>query len=68
MKKILVLIALIFPNFLEACPVEVALTFDDLPFVETPEGYSRLKLVEDIVAVLAKHLASREHNVFAKSL
>lgn len=42
---------------LKAEPVEVALTFDDLPWVweNPPEGHANRDLVQDIIRVLAKH-------------
>ncbi|MCX6125088.1 MAG: polysaccharide deacetylase family protein [Proteobacteria bacterium] len=51
-----IFLALFSPS-LRAEPVQVAITFDDLPWVweNPPTGYSNKKLIQDIVAVLAKH-------------
>jgi peptidoglycan-N-acetylglucosamine deacetylase len=45
-----------FSTIAQARTIEVALTFDDLPFVSpTPPGQDRTQLIKDIIAVLRKH-------------
>ena len=57
MKRILTVLLIIFSTQLAADPLQIALTFDDLPFVwdSPPNGYSNRKLIQDMIAVLAKH-------------
>ena len=43
-------------SFAQGKPLEVALTFDDLPFVTTvPDKQDRFELIKNVVAVLSKH-------------
>jgi len=48
MKHWLVLLFVIFSTRLTAEPMQIALTFDDLPFVwdEPPTGYSNQKILQ----------------------
>ncbi|MFZ4077717.1 MAG: polysaccharide deacetylase family protein [Legionellaceae bacterium] len=57
MKRILISLFVTFSTQLAATPLQIALTFDDLPYIwETPpSGYSNQKLIQDMISVLEKH-------------
>ena len=56
MKKLLLIIFLFASTASFAQKIEVALTFDDFPFVpEIPADYSRIELVTKLMEVLKKH-------------
>ncbi len=48
---------LLFSSFLKANTLDLAVTFDDFPYIRKnpPPGYSNKKLIKDLVRVLKKH-------------
>lgn len=56
MKKIILLFILLVSKSLIAAPIEVAVTFDDLPVnMSLPKGQTRLDVAKQILSALKKH-------------
>ncbi len=60
MRYLFVLLTTLYSSQIFAEPIQVALTFDDLPYVwdTPPTGYSNKKLIQDLINTLAKHKIS----------
>ena len=57
MKNLWLILFATLSTQLKADPLQIAVTFDDLPHVwaTPPQGYSNENLIQDLISVLAKH-------------